>query len=111
VTWRDGGGERHIAVRGGVLRVSGGHLVSIVTREAVGEETLQALGPAVLERMRAEEEQEASQRLASTRMQLAALRQIQRYLATGADRLQQAGPSARRASLGGVDSETDAGGG
>jgi F-type H+-transporting ATPase subunit epsilon len=110
VTWRYDGRERHIAVRGGLLRVSHGARVSIVTREAVGEDTLEALGPAVLARLRSDEDKAASERLASTRMELAALRQIQRYLATGADRLQQAAPTRRTASPDGSDGAADSGG-
>ena len=47
--------EHHVAVRGGVLIVREGRFVEVVTREAVGEDTLEALGAAVLERMREEE--------------------------------------------------------
>lgn len=93
VTWRDGGQEHHVAVRGGALSVHGGEHVSIVTREAVGESTLNELGDAILEQMRKEEESEESSRLAGTRLELAAIRQIQRYLATGGSRLHQLPPS------------------
>ena len=103
VTWRDDGKTHHVAVRGGVLTVREGEHVAIVTREAVGEETLAALGDAVLTRMREEEESEEASRLAGTRMELAAMRQIQRYLATGGDRLRQT--SAPPASLSSRDDE------
>jgi F-type H+-transporting ATPase subunit epsilon len=94
VTWRENGEERHVAVRAGVLTVRGGDDVSIVTREAVGEETLSKLGNAVLDRLRHEEEEERAARLAGTRMELVAMRQIQRYLATGGNRLQPGRPAA-----------------
>jgi F-type H+-transporting ATPase subunit epsilon len=87
VTWRTGSREQHVAVRGGVLTVRDGEDVVIATREAVGEETLTALGDAVLDRMRKEEESEQAARMAGTRMELAALRQIQLYLASGTGRL------------------------
>jgi F-type H+-transporting ATPase subunit epsilon len=106
VTWRNDGKMHHVAVRGGVLTVREGERVSIVTREAVGEETLAALGDAVLARMRREEESEEASRLAGTRMELAAMRQIQRYLATGGDRLHQAtGPPASLSSRDGEFSQ------
>lgn len=88
VTWREAVEERQVAVRGGVLTVRGGDEVSIVTREAVVEETLSALGNAVLDRLRHEEDEERGAWLAGTRMELATMRQIQRYLATGGNRLQ-----------------------
>jgi F-type H+-transporting ATPase subunit epsilon len=87
VTWRTDGAEHHMAVRGGVLTVRGGDEVTIVTREAVGENSLAQLGEAVIARMRAEQESEASSRVSGTRIELAALREIERYLATGGNRL------------------------
>lgn len=87
VTWRTNGAEHHMAVRGGVLTVRNGVEVAIVTREAVGEDSLALLGEAVLARMRAEQESETSSRISGTRIELAALRQIERYLAAGGNRL------------------------
>jgi F-type H+-transporting ATPase subunit epsilon len=90
VTWRGSdGAEHHVAVRGGVLTVHDGDKVEIVTHEAVGEDTLAALGEAVLARMRKEEETEQASRIVGARLELAALRQIQRYLATGSGQLRQ----------------------
>lgn len=84
VTWRDeAGAEHHLAVRGGVLTVHDGDLVEIATRDAVGEDTLRRLGHAVLERFREEEEAEEVARTSATRLHLAAIRQLQRYLASG----------------------------
>ena len=83
VTWRSGEREKHLAVRGGILSMSGGDTISIVTREALGEETLAALGDAVLKRMREEHASEEAANITGTRLELAALRQIERYLATG----------------------------
>jgi F-type H+-transporting ATPase subunit epsilon len=99
VTWRDDGKDNHVAVRGGVLTVRGGDRVSIVTREAVGEDTLAALGDAVLARMRQEEESEVASRFVGTRMELAAMRQIERYVAAGGSRLHE--PSPATASMSG----------
>lgn len=84
VTWSGmGGDEHHIALRGGVLTVRDGNLVEIATREAVGEDTLRQLGRAVLERFREEEEAEEESRVSATRLHLAAIRQLQRYLDAG----------------------------
>lgn len=95
VTWHNGDNTHNVAVRGGVLTVEGGNRISIVTPEAVGEETLVALGDAVLDKLRAEKESEEASRLAGTRMELAALRQLERYLATGSTRFHQDGKSPR----------------
>lgn len=93
VTWRNDGQEHHVAVRGGVLNVKDGVQVSIATREAVGEHSLAELGDAVLARMRQEEASEGASRSVGTRMEMAAIRQIQRYLATGSSRLAGQSPS------------------
>jgi F-type H+-transporting ATPase subunit epsilon len=84
ITWRDHGDEEHhVAVRGGVLTVRDGSLVEVATREAVGEETLRRLGHAVLERFRAEAQAEEASRVSATRLHLASIRQLQRYLESG----------------------------
>ncbi|MCW5772866.1 MAG: F0F1 ATP synthase subunit epsilon [Rhodospirillaceae bacterium] len=81
VTWRDGAGhEHHAAVRGGALSVSGGKLVEIATREAVGEDTLEKLGESVLERFRNEADAEDRARVSAAQLQAATIRQLQRYL-------------------------------
>lgn len=95
LTWRDGAGtEHHVAVRGGVLSVRDGELVEVATRQAVGEDTLRLLGEEVLTRFREEAEAEAEWRISATRLQLAAIRQLQRYLEAGRAQVPQAPPAA-----------------
>jgi F-type H+-transporting ATPase subunit epsilon len=94
ITWKNGEDrQHHVAVGGGVLIVREGRFVEVVTREAVGEDTLEALGEAVLERMRAETRQGESYRFASASLEVAALRQLQNYLATGHGRMVQGSPA------------------
>lgn len=95
ITWRDHRDEEHfVAVRGGVLTVRGGDLVEVATREAVGEETLRRLGQAVLARFREETETEEESRVSATRLHLAAIRQLQRYLESGRQPVPQGPPPA-----------------
>lgn len=83
LTWHDRQGREHnVAVRGGVLEVRDG-LTRVATREAVGEETLQRLGEAVLERMRSDQQEDETARLSAARLNVAAIRQLQRYLEAG----------------------------
>jgi F-type H+-transporting ATPase subunit epsilon len=81
ISWRDSAASlHHVAVRGGVLTVKGGQMVEIATRDAVGEDTLQQLGDSVLARFRAEAVAESQSRSSTTRLQLATIRQLQRFL-------------------------------
>jgi len=90
ITWRNHKDEEHhVAVRGGVLTVRDGDLVEVATREAVGEDTLRRLGRVVLERFREELQAEEASRVSATRLQLAAIRQLQRYLESGRQRVPQ----------------------
>jgi F-type H+-transporting ATPase subunit epsilon len=93
IAWRDGAGTEHyIAVRGGVLTVRDGDLIEVATRDAVGEQTLPKLDQTILMRFREDEEAEAQSRVSATRLQLAAIRQIQRYLQAGRQPLPQGSP-------------------
>ncbi len=85
--------EHHIAVRGGVLTVRGGAQIEVATRDAVGEDTLHALGDAVLARFRADAKAETESRVSSTRLHLAAMRQMQRYLEAGRAPVPQGHPA------------------
>lgn len=108
ITWRNRADHlHHVAVRGGVLMVRDGSLVEVATRDAVGEDTLRQLGRAVLDRFRAETEAETQARVSTTRLQVATIRQLQRYLEAG----RQPVPQGLPANLGlGPGSEIDAGG-
>jgi F-type H+-transporting ATPase subunit epsilon len=77
------GKEGHMAVRGGILRVEGGQLVQIATRQAVSGPTLERLGSAVLDQLREEAETEARGRVAAARIHVGLIRQLDRYLRTG----------------------------
>jgi len=74
------GEERHAALRGGILRVTGGAQVSVAAREAVCAGSLEDLGEAVLERFRIEEKSDEEARISTARLHLATMRQMQRYL-------------------------------
>ena len=93
ITWRNHGDEEHhVAVGGGVLTVRDGDLVEVATRQAVGEDTLRRLGRAVLEQFREEVRAEEESRVSATRLHLAAIRQLQRYLESGRQTVPQASP-------------------
>jgi F-type H+-transporting ATPase subunit epsilon len=81
VSWIGGdGAERHCAVRGGVLTVSGGREVAVATREAVPGDDLATLDQTVIERFRSETDEERRAHSDSARLHLTAIRQIMRRL-------------------------------
>lgn len=81
VDWKRTDGSRHYcAVRRGMLSVTDGRTIAIATREAVPGEDLLNLHEVVLNRFRANQETERAEHISSTRMQLAAIRQIMRRL-------------------------------
>jgi F-type H+-transporting ATPase subunit epsilon len=81
LSWRDeGGAEHHIAVRGGMLAVSGGDTITIATREAVADDDLHRLETEVLASFQRRSEEEVTARTDAQRLYLAALRQIYRFL-------------------------------
>lgn len=98
VTWRDaGGGEHHVAVRGGMLEVRDGRDVEIATPEAIAGDDLQALESEVLERFRQRLETERAAHSDAQRLYVAAVRQILRLLRPGTartHRAERASPSA-----------------
>jgi F-type H+-transporting ATPase subunit epsilon len=81
LSWRDeGGAEHHIALRGGMLAVSGGNKITIATREAVADDDLHRLATEVLASFHRRNEEEATARTDAQRLYLAAIRQIYRFL-------------------------------
>lgn len=81
VSWRDlKGSEHHVAVRGGMLEVRNGELISIATREAIAGEDLRWLQSEVLATFRRRTDEEKKSRTDAQRLYLAAIRQICRYL-------------------------------
>ncbi len=90
VTWKDREGmEHHIAVRGGVLTVRDGDLVEIATPEAVSNDKMSELVQSVLERFSDQERAEEQSRLSSAQLNLAAIRQLQRYIVSGSKIIQR----------------------
>jgi F-type H+-transporting ATPase subunit epsilon len=81
LSFRDQDGRTsHVAVRGGVLNVRGGGLVEVATREAVIDDDLVRLRASVLSRMATDADREAEARTHTMRLQLQAMRQLNRYL-------------------------------
>lgn len=81
VSWRDeDGAEHHIAVRGGMLAVSGGDTITVATREAVADDDLHHLETEVLAGFLRRNEEEVTARTDAQRLYLAAIRQIYRSL-------------------------------
>jgi F-type H+-transporting ATPase subunit epsilon len=71
---------RYCAVRRGVLRVQGGHEVTIATREAIVGDDLDQLEQVVIARLRSALDAERIARTESMQLQMKAIRQIVRYL-------------------------------
>jgi len=85
ITWRDRGDrEHHVAVRGGVLRVSRDDRVEVATRDAEAGDDLEALEHAVVARYRAEAEAAAAANREAARLEAALIRRVLRTLRPGA---------------------------
>ena len=81
VSWRDRDDrEHHVAVRGGVLTMSGGDRIEIATRDAQAAEDLAALEHDVVARYRAEAEATAAAARETRWLEGAIVRQALRYL-------------------------------
>ena len=96
VTWRDtSGAEHHVAVRGGMLEVRDGHLVTIATREAVAGDDLAILRTDVIDVMKRRAESERNARVDAQRLYLAAIQRIRRLFAANGTPAIPGGPGAR----------------
>ena len=81
VSWESNDGTRHhCAVRRGVLSVRGGQDIAVATREAVPGDDLATLDETVLARFRTDIENERTEHVENTRLQLNAIRQIMSHL-------------------------------
>lgn len=81
LSFRDSHGvEHHAAVRGGVLRVVGGELVEVATREAVLGDNLAELKSAVLARLHATAQAEAKARTRAAQLHASVVRYLYRYV-------------------------------
>lgn len=81
LSWRDAKQhERHVALRGGVLRVAGGALVEVATMEAEAGDVLEDLQDRLVETFRKRDREDEEERAAANRLHSAAIRQIQRVL-------------------------------
>lgn len=84
IRWRNADQSWHFcAVKRGILSVTGGHDIAIVTREAIPGNDLTTLDQTVLARFGTDIEMERSERVDSTRLQLSAIRQIVSHLRPG----------------------------
>lgn len=85
-TWRDrGGAEHHVALRGGILTVTGGDTIAVAARDAAAADDLHYLEADVLARYRREMADEQAARVDVNRLYLAALRQIARLIRSDAN--------------------------
>lgn len=81
ISWTDAGGAAHYcAVRHGVLSVDKGQEITVATREAIVGDDLEALDRTVLARFQADLDAERVANVEGARLQLAAIRQLMRYL-------------------------------
>lgn len=81
LSWRDKQRRtHHVALREGVLRVTGGTLVEVATTEAEAGDILEDLQDRLVETFRKHDREDEEQRAAANRLHSAAIRQIQRVL-------------------------------
>ena len=89
IAWTGADGAEHfVAVRGGVLTVSGGDSVAVATRQAVAGDDYDALDAALGEAVEAAREEESHARAEAIGLEANAVRALESYLqaASGAHR-------------------------
>jgi F-type H+-transporting ATPase subunit epsilon len=95
VSWRDDrGAEHHVAVRGGMLEVSDGDTIAIASPEAVPGDDLHHLEADVLTGVRRRQVEEQAARTDASRLYLAAIRQIVRFIRSERMPVLPGGPAA-----------------
>jgi len=81
LSWRDAKRhDHHVALRGGVLRVTGGDLIEVATVEAEASDILEDLQDRLVETFRERDREDEKERAAANRLHSAAIRQIQRVV-------------------------------
>ncbi|HKJ62177.1 MAG TPA: F0F1 ATP synthase subunit epsilon [Hyphomicrobiales bacterium] len=84
ITWvRENGQEEYAALRGGVLQVREENTVDISARDAVAGQSFSVLGKDVLERFRNEARSEELSKTAAAMLNIAVIRQLEKYLEAG----------------------------
>jgi F-type H+-transporting ATPase subunit epsilon len=89
ITWRGGdGAEHYVAVRGGVMTVSGGDRIEVATRQAVAGDDYDVLDAALEAEAAEAREEESRARTEAIGLEGAAVRALESYLraASGARR-------------------------
>jgi len=81
--------EHFVAVRGGLLTVTGGSRVQVLTREAVHSDDLQALERDVLLRFRERDSVESRARAGAGKLEGALLRRVADFVNVGRRRLER----------------------
>jgi F-type H+-transporting ATPase subunit epsilon len=81
LVYRDREGLEHfVAVRGGLLSVTGGNRVELLTREAVASDDLESLERDVLARFRRKDAEEKRARTGASRLEGVLLRRVAEYV-------------------------------
>jgi F-type H+-transporting ATPase subunit epsilon len=81
LTYRTGDGvEHHVAVGGGVLRVSAGELVEVAAREAVASQDLDTLRGAILSELHRRADDEAKARTRAAQLNVSLVRNLRRFI-------------------------------
>ena len=79
--WRDAEHQEHyVALRGGVLRVTGGALVEVATMEAESSDVLEDIQERLVSSFRNRDQEDEAERAAANRLHSATIRQLQRVL-------------------------------
>ena len=93
LSWRNADGrEEHVALRGGMLTVDGGRHIRVAAREAIPGDDLELLEKNLLAAFAEDEARERMERDLATKLEMAALRQVEKYLRPDSVRVRSQGP-------------------